>query len=208
MQRTLSWGRREILGKIIDKNSAVSLSLENIVERAPKSLEIALKKLEMIGYDVKNYFAKDVILKFQLDYGIITDKNSAGAGTYGPKTTTKLAQIFKEKQQNNTLKNVSLNPVEPLENIVIFNESTPLSEVEARELSQNMQITPIGETSETVKNLQKFLKKMNYYTEETHGIMTLQTLGSLRKYQSDKNITQTGRTDVRTQQFIKQDLMK
>lgn len=37
LERTLAWGRREITGKIVDKNTAVSLDLANIVKNAPQA---------------------------------------------------------------------------------------------------------------------------------------------------------------------------
>lgn len=220
LKRTIAWWKRELIGKIVDSSTPTSLQLENILEKAPKPLDIALKKLQAIGYNTQNTSTKEIITQFQLDHGIISHRNEDGAGTYGPKTTSKLAQIFNEKQKNNTLKQTAeIKQNKPLEELAIFevtnnnnNESVKIwekiDEITARKMSQQMQVVPLGEQADTMKNLQSFLKKIWYYTDEIHGTMTLQTLKSLKKYQFDNNLPQTGRTDIATQQFIRRDLMK
>lgn len=65
-----------------------------------------------------------------------------------------------------------------------------------------------GVTDEKVQNLQNFLRQSGYSTDNNSGKMDLSTLHALRKYQSAKNIGQTGRVDLRTQITIASDLSK
>ena len=64
------------------------------------------------------------------------------------------------------------------------------------------------DSDEKVKNLQIFLRQSGYSTDNNSGKMDLSTLHALRKYQSAKNIGQTGRVDLRTQITIASDLSK
>ena len=208
LARTLAWGRREITGTIVDSGTSVSLDLENILNNAPKAGDLALKKLQTIGYNTSGRTFSDVILQFQLDYGVINSRTDAGAGNYGPKTTAKLSEVY-----NNFLKNGSVQPsrVESSdekhlpstqENLNALNSS------DAEKLSENMSTNFLGVTDEKVKNLQNFLRQSGYSTDNNSGKMDLSTLHALRKYQSAKNIGQTGRVDLRTQITIASDLSK
>lgn len=209
LERTLAWGRREITGKIVDSNTAVSLDLQNIVKNAPQITQTALQKFQAIGYELNWRTFAELVLQFQLDHKIINSSSEAGAGNYWPKTTAKLNQLYNEKIKNSSSVVSESKNNTKLENIVTFEETkTNLTEKEAMELSQNMAITYFGEYSETVKNLQKFLQKTGYFKENVDWIMTLQTLYAIRKYQSDRWLIQTWRIDIPTQVFIRQDLLK
>lgn len=208
LARTLAWGRREITGTIVDKGTSVSLDLENILTNAPKAGDLALKKLQAIGYNTTGRTFSDVILQFQLDYGVINSRTDAGAGNYGPKTTAKLSEVY-----NNFLKNGSVqtskvessdekNLPSTQENLNANNSS------DAEKLSENMSTNFFGVTDEKVQNLQNFLRQLGYSTDNNSGKMDLSTLHALRKYQSAKNIGQTGRVDLRTQITIASDLSK
>ena len=208
LARTLAWGRREITGTIVDKGTSVSLDLENILTNAPKAGDLALKKLQAIGYNTTGRTFSDVILQFQLDYGVINSRTDAGAGSYGPKTTAKLSEVY-----NNFLKNGSVqtskvessdekNLPSTQENLNANNSS------DAEKLSENMSTNFFGVTDEKVQNLQNFLRQLGYSTDNNSGKMDLSTLHALRKYQSAKNIGQTGRVDLRTQITIASDLSK
>lgn len=208
LARTLAWGRREITGMIVDSGTSVSLDLENILNNAPKAGDLALKKLQTIGYNTSGRTFSDVILQFQLDYGVINSRTDAGAGNYGPKTTAKLSEVY-----NNFLKNGSVqtskvessdekNLPSTQENLNANNSS------DAEKLSENMSTNFFGVTDEKVQNLQNFLRQSGYSTDNNSGKMDLSTLHALRKYQSAKNIGQTGRVDLRTQITIASDLSK
>lgn len=208
LARTLAWGRREITGTIVDSGTSVSLDLENILNNAPKAGDLALKKLQTIGYNTSGRTFSDVILQFQLDYGVINSRTDAGAGNYGPKTTAKLSEVY-----NNFLKNGSVqtpkvessdekNLPSTQENLNALNSS------DAEKWSENMSTNFFGVTDEKVQNLQNFLRQSGYSTDNNSGKMDLSTLHALRKYQSAKNIGQTGRVDLRTQITIASDLSK
>lgn len=188
LARTLAWGRREITGTIVDKGTSVSLDLENILTNAPKAGDLALKKLQAIGYNTTGRTFSDVILQFQLDYGVISSRTDAGAGNYGPKTTAKLSEVY-----NNFLKNGSVQPpkVESSDekNLPSTQENFETKySTDAEKLSENMSTNFFGVTDEKVQNLQNFLRKSGYSTDNTTGKMDLSTLHALRKYQSAKNI--------------------
>ncbi len=208
LARTLAWGRREITGTIVDNGTSVSLDLENILNNAPKPGDLALKKLQAIGYNTTGRTFSDVILQFQLDYGVISSRTDAGAGNYGPKTTAKLSEVY-----NNFLKNGNVQPskVESSneQNLSSTQENFETKySTDAEKLSENMSTNFFGVTDEKVQNLQNFLRKSGYSTDNNAGKMDLSTLHALRKYQSAKNIGQTGRVDLRTQITIASDLSK
>jgi putative peptidoglycan binding domain len=208
LARTLAWGRREITGTIVDSGTSVSLDLENILNNAPKAGDLALKKLQTIGYNTSGRTFSDVILQFQLDYGVINSRTDAGAGNYGPKTTAKLSEVY-----NNFLKNGSIQTpkVESSDekNLPSTQESLNANNSsDAEKLSENMSTNFFGVTDEKVQNLQNFLRQSGYSTDNNSGKMDLSTLHALRKYQSAKNIGQTGRVDLRTQITIASDLSK
>lgn len=203
LKRTLEWGRREITGTIVSHDTPVSLDLVNIVKNAPKITQVALKKLQAIGYNTTGKTFKEIILQFQLDHNIISSPHEAGAGNYGPKTTAKLNELY------NNRNNIINNSNKAVEEIVVYTDSvTKMTEAEARTLAQNMKLPSLGHNAIGVTNLQKFLQNQGLYNDEIHGTMTLGTLGALKKYQHSKNIIQTGRTDIKTQQYIIADLMK
>ena len=208
LARTLAWGRREITGTIVDSGTSVSLDLENILNNAPKAGDLALKKLQTIGYNTSGRTFSDVILQFQLDYGVISSRTDAGAGNYGPKTTAKLSEVY-----NNFLKNGSVQTpkVESSDekNLPSTQENFETKySTDAEKLSENMATNFFGVTDEKVQNLQNFLRKSGYSTDNNAGKMDLSTLHALRKYQSAKNIGQTGRVDLRTKTTIASDLSK
>ena len=208
LARTLAWGRREITGTIVDNGTSVSLDLENILNNAPKPGDLALKKLQAIGYNTSGRTFSDVILQFQLDYGVISSRTDAGAGNYGPKTTAKLSEVY-----NNFLKNGNVQPskVESSneQNLSSTQENFETKySTDAEKLSENMATNFFGVTDEKVQNLQNFLRKSGYSTDNNAGKMDLSTLHALRKYQSAKNIGQTGRVDLRTRLTIANDLSK
>ena len=188
LARTLAWGRREITGTIVDNGTSVSLDLENILTNAPKAGDLALKKLQAIGYNTTGRTFSDVILQFQLDYGVINSRTDAGVGNYGPKTTAKLSEVY-----NNFLKNGSVQApkVESVvENVLpsARDNSEIKNSLEAEKLSENMSTNFFGVTDEKVQNLQNFLRQSGYSTDNNSGKMDLSTLHALRKYQSAKNI--------------------
>lgn len=45
-----------------------------------------------LGYSLENNDVKAMIIQYQLDHGIIKDKNEDGAGTFGPKTRASLVE--------------------------------------------------------------------------------------------------------------------
>lgn len=205
LRRTIAWGRREIMGHIVARDTPVSLDIENIVANAPQVSQIALQKLQDIGYNTTGKTFAENILQFQLDHGVISSKNEPGAGNYGPKTTAKLAQLHRDFQRHGKPA-VKATHAKSLEETVEYTHH--LSESAATTASQNMRTVSMGERAESVKNLQSFLADRGLYAGAEDGVMTVSLLGALRKYQHGHNIAQTGRVDIRTQQLIRADLMK
>lgn len=207
LERTLAWGRREITGTIVARDTVVTLDLQNIVKNAPQATQIALSRFKALGYDTTKNF-KEVVTDFQMDYAIVPSRTDAAAGSYGPKTTAKLAEVY-----NNFLKTGEITEKsvvtenKPLENTVAYTEEKKSSS-EVENLAQNMRTGFFGKYDEKVKNLQNFLIKNGYDTAGETGIMNLETLHALRKYQHARGIAQSGRVDLVTQLQIEKDLKK
>lgn len=210
LKRTQAWGRRELTGTIVSKDAPVSIDLNTIVTQAPQATDLAKQRLKALGYDTSKKFS-DVILEFQLDYAVIPSTSDPGAGVYGPKTTTKLREVYNNFLTSGKIatkaeaQSTTIAPSETRSTSVSFGA---MSETAARELAQNMKLPSLGQSAIGVTNLQNFLASKGMFNGQANGEMNLATLGALRKYQHSKNIIQTGRTDIKTQQFIIADLMK
>lgn len=159
LKRTLEWGRREITGTIVARDTAVTLDLKNIVKNAPQVTQVALEKLKALGYETAGKSFAEVILDFQLKNGIVASANDAGAGNYGPKTTAKLNELYSVFQKTGVKPQIPQEKV--AENTLpekVENVGGKMSETEARALAQNMKLPVMGEYAVGVVNLQNFLK--------------------------------------------------
>jgi len=209
-ERTIAWGRREILGSVVDSSTSVSVNLDSIVDQAPKALDIALQKLAALGYtrDADETTAR-LIERFQLERGVIASSDDPGAGNYGPKTQAALASAYEAYSKNQTSlpQAVSLSQSDAADlvarhdaqgaSMTDYTGAFPQSDAKSRAL--HMRTTSIGQQADSVKNLQNFLRAHGYYLGEEDGIMTRDVLGALRRSQSDHDLIMTGRVDIRTQ---------
>lgn len=211
LERTLEWGRREITGTIVSRDTPVSLDLQNIVKNAPQVTQVALQKLQALGYETTGKSFVEVILDFQLKNGIVASVSDAGAGNYGPKTTAKLNELYSIFQKTGVkpvqTMTAPITENKTLDTTVQFIENTK-SDPNAENAAMNMRTGFFGKYDEKVKNLQNFLIKMNYDTAGETGIMNLETLHALRRYQHARGIAETGRVDLVTQIKIENDLKK
>lgn len=126
LKRTIEWGRRELIGRVVSHDSEVSLDLATIVQNAPKALDIAMKKFAAIGYTQNSgESVAAMITRFQLDYGVIQSATEAGAGNYGPKTTLALAEAYEKHMANGDIVVASPAPVAATNNdlVVRHNET-------------------------------------------------------------------------------------
>lgn len=147
-------------------------------------------------------------MDFQIDYNIVPSRSDAAAGSYGPKTTAKLLEVYNNFIASGKITEKTTTKTEENPQNFAKKSGNGMSEVEARALAQNMKLPVMGNYAIGVVNLQNFLKDRGFFTDEVDGIMDIWTLGALRAYQHSHNQIQTGRTDIRTQQFIIADLMK
>lgn len=139
LQRTLAWGRREITGTIVASNTPPSLNFSNISKNGPQISQTAVSRLKALGYDTTKDF-KEVVTDFQIDYRIITSRSDDAAGSYGPKTTAKLTEVY-----NNFLKKSSVNSAKTeAKTTERMATSAKMSETAARELAQNMKLPQMG----------------------------------------------------------------
>lgn len=132
LERTLAWGRRELTGKIVDKSTPVSISLENITSKAPSVTDIVIARLKKLGYNTNKNF-KELVTDFQIDYNIIPSRNDEAAGSYGPKTRAKLAEVYADFLKNGKVETPKTQT--SLENIVSYSENN----------SQNIQVSSDAE---------------------------------------------------------------
>lgn len=160
----------------------MSFNLDTVIDNAPDIYALALKKFAALGYvpaDASIDARSDMIQRFQLDYGVIADASDPGAGSYGPKTTLALASAYSEWVRKNTP-----DLSDPL---LIQKHDAYEAGVETKEsaelLAQNMRTVRLGSSADSIKNLQKFLQKVGNYDGSIDGIMSLEVLGGLRKYQ-------------------------
>ncbi len=185
---------------------APTLNLETVIENAPDAYTVALKKFAALGYvpgDSSMNAREKMIEKFQLDYGVIADRSDPGAGSYGPKTTLALANAYNAWLRNNT---PSLDSASLIEKHDSYDGKTNMTKQDAEKLAENMRTVRLGTAAESIVNLQEFLEKTGNYHGMIDGVMTLEVLGALRKYQHSLGLPQTGRVDLRTQQYIIREL--
>ena len=172
LERTIAWGRREILGSIVSQDTPVSLELETIIERAPRSIDIATKKLALLGYTTENTPIEKAIERFQLDYKVIASTQDPGTGNYGPKTQAALASAYENYTKNNvkpapatdTTINVvatdtTLDLIARHDAVVTTSENASQGDVsqEVKNRAMSMKTAMMGSQTEEVKNLQNFL---------------------------------------------------
>ncbi|PID70265.1 hypothetical protein CSB37_02670 [bacterium DOLZORAL124_38_8] len=122
--RALSLGVKHVKGKIyphknipVAVNFTVPSSLENLIDAGKypsfeknlsfgsrgEEVKILKQNLQRFGIEVDNSpvfdeKTKQAVLKFQLQHYVIENKTQAGAGIFGPKTRSKLAELVYKRQ--------------------------------------------------------------------------------------------------------------
>nr|MDD3719785.1 3D domain-containing protein [Candidatus Gracilibacteria bacterium] len=119
--RCKNWGRRELKGYVVGDNEKITLDFKSNIENlyqdlyiTPDSTEEDIKKLQLFFSEIGLYDGKingiysdikPTLLKFQLKNGIITSEDDDGAGYFGPKTITKINELYGTILKNENLLN-------------------------------------------------------------------------------------------------------
>lgn len=162
LARTRAWGKREILGRIVDSSLTPSIDLATIIENAPNTLDIALKKFAVLGYVPENNDTKSMIQRFQLDYKVIADASDPGAGTYGPRTRSALARAYAERVKSGEIVDASLPGATSLDapsGDILTGDMPTVHTDAARMHAEKIATHHIGEASDGVRHLQAFLSE-------------------------------------------------
>jgi hypothetical protein len=121
--RARSWGKRKVIGTIIEDSSKALLNFRDIdtgkvdinmygrVLGASSNYlsDEVLNMFRELGYDNDGDDVRAMIMEFQKDHGIIKASTDDGAGVYGPRTQASLA---KEYSRYSTLREVELKKIE------------------------------------------------------------------------------------------------
>jgi len=127
----------------------------------------------------------DSIVAFQLKYELISDPYELWAGSYGPKTRTKLKELYDTYIQEIAEKEALLEDIEAL---------TIQSETKAQEYVGSLWNPTYGDISPSVRELQKSLTILWYFDYKDTAIFGVKTQNALIEYQLDKKIIQDATT--------------
>ncbi|MBN2087185.1 peptidoglycan-binding protein [Candidatus Peregrinibacteria bacterium] len=117
------------------------------------------------NYDDKT---REAVLTFQLAEGVISNKNDAGAGNFGPKTQETLKRVLED-----------------------YN-SEIINELERLQANREMLIANLGKMSsgEDVVNLQLMLWEIGYYLGPLDGAYDEKTINAVYNFQLDFGVVQ------------------
>jgi hypothetical protein len=105
----IDWTSTQRLWQSTFKRISFRCATSNLLRTDPSSFKSLQQTLNKLGFVVAktgpgsignetNVFGnatKEALIKFQIEYGIIKNANSQGAGVYGPKTKEKIAELAK-----------------------------------------------------------------------------------------------------------------
>lgn len=216
LRRAMIWGKRRVKWTITTDTNIPVLNFKDIdngkidLSQFPKASNTAsssglpsniLAMFDDLGYPKEDgQTEKEMILEFQLDHGIIKNKEDDGAGNYGPKTR---AMLETEHAKYITLRNAELEKIEA-------EKAALLSEKDAWESSYtvaNQVVESIGtpkkwDTGHHVLTLQKALKSAWVLKGRMNGTMGTPTILALRTFQRKHKIPVTGQIDPQTKEAL------
>ncbi|MBD3330612.1 hypothetical protein GF354_03730 [Candidatus Peregrinibacteria bacterium] len=143
-----------------------------------RKLQEELRRLNFYWYDVTGYYGEltaHAVFKFQQSQFLVGDKDSLGAGLFGPKTKARLNDIIAIREFNNVL-------IAEANSVLLADNSSDSNDYLNTELD-------FGAVSTDVELLQKFLKNEGYF----EGSFITNYFGeitkvSLMKFQLDHKI--------------------
>ncbi|MDD3302193.1 MAG: 3D domain-containing protein [Candidatus Gracilibacteria bacterium] len=110
LQRAKNWGSKKLKGYIVDSNSKITLEFKTGTEDSYKKLSLNPESSKEDIQKVQEYFKeigfydgeidgvyeniKPIIIKYQIQKGIIVSENDDSAGYFGPKTIKYLSEDF------------------------------------------------------------------------------------------------------------------
>jgi len=121
----------------------------------------------------------DNIVDFQMSYNLISDPYEIGAGSFGPKTRSKLKELYDTYLIEQAEKEAFLWEIETLKNTGIQ---------EAKKHIDTLGTPLYGEISPRIRDLQKTLAKLWYFEYKDTAIFWVKTKNAIVEYQLENNI--------------------
>lgn len=156
-----------------------------------------------LGYVVSGDDVKNMIITFQLDYGIVASRDEDGAGTYGPKTRAALATAHAKFENIQDEESAAIEVARKQ----LLDERTSWEERynKAHNSISAIGSPKIGDRGNNVALLQDTLKNSGFFKGKSNGIMNGSTLIALKKYQKSRGLAQTGKVDPATRIALAED---
>ncbi len=163
LERTKQWGRRNIRGKIVTDPSlyqflnlnTINFNIGNPTKKAEENTTLGLVPLEKfaeIGYVPQGDDIEVMVLKFQLDYKVVTSKEAHGAGYYGPKTRAKFAEVYKNRAKIQPTKSTEAKDTDTKTLTEKHKKYTAI-----KDKVDDFKTGSMGDTSDGINLLQQFL---------------------------------------------------
>lgn len=215
LKRALLWGRRQVQGKILtDTSGYEGIDLAKFdrgeidfskLPSVRSSKSMVTEELTDLGYDEYGPSLEDMIFAFQKDYQIVSSRSEAGAGTYGPKTQAKLAEVY-TTYQNIRTKEAAL--IEASRNeLLSAREAWKVEQKSAQTYIDTFGTPKLGDRGDHVRGLQVFLISLGYFKGKDTGVMGANTIAALKKYQKDRGLALSGRLDMVTKLALASDMI-
>ncbi|MDD3302192.1 MAG: peptidoglycan-binding protein [Candidatus Gracilibacteria bacterium] len=205
LDKALTWGKRKVKGQIIEMGNGVALNntsstnnpnIYNInigFESSKSNIMLLQKKLKELGLykgelDGKyNNETVSILIKYQIENGIIKSKNDYGAGYWGAKTR----KLFSTKEVNGFF-NKSL-VVNTTSTTKTENSTHKKAVITSTATTKDIFTTYVYPSSskEDIKNLQTKLKELTFYKGDINGDYS-SIKNILISYQLNKNIIKSG----------------
>lgn len=216
LRRAMIWGKRKVKWSITTDESLPVLNFKDIdtgkidLSQFPRATNSTfasglpasiLAMFDDLGYPKEDgQSEKDMIIEFQMDHGIIKNKEEDGAGIYGPKTR---AMLESEHAKYVTLRNAELEKIEA-EKAALLSEKTAWenSYTVANQVVESIGTPKKWDSGHHVLALQKALKTAGVLKGRMNGTMGTPTILALRTFQRKNKIPVTGQIDSKTKEAL------
>lgn len=166
------------VSSIFDISLSKSSDSESITEMQSIFAELGYMTREYVEgkYDAATI---DSIVDFQITHELISDPYELWAGSYGPKTRTKLKELYDEYLVEQAKQEAFLEEIE------VLRED---SKEKAQNNINNLGAPVYGEISSRVRELQKTLNRLWHFEYKDTAIFWVKTQNSITEYQLESNI--------------------